>query len=518
MEFLRRVFEQLKTGWANLSGNQKIIYSAIAVSLIVAIIVTGVMLGSRNYIPLYNDLTVVQSADISQRLQEMNVPYQLSTDGTTIMVPDNMVHQLRLDLATQIPFGGVVGFESFDQTRFGETETDKRVRFLAALQGELTRTVMQINEVESAMVHLAIPEPSIFLSDDAPAKASVFLNLRPLGRMEQDKVRSIMYLVANAVEGLSPENVTVVDANGTLLSDGIAGADSPFAASAMSATQLEIKTNYEKELARSLQSMLERVKGPGKAAVSVSASFDFDTVEVNQETYGDSVLRSEQGSESRSEGTTPGGDPAGVDPNLPGAPAFQENAGGESSSQSSEFIRNYEIDRVVESRVRAPGTITNLSVSVIIDGELNEEERIALEDVVSSASGLDFQRGDVVNVVGMAFNTEAYDAMQENIARELRNQQLMTLINYGLIALAILGLAGLGYFIRKRSLEKPVSTLAGKKVGDLATANYSSADLEELDPVIAEKADLERKVERLAKTQPEDVARVIKSWLTEDMR
>ncbi len=116
MDFLRRTFEQIKSGWSNLSGNQKILYSGIAISLIIAITVTGIMLGSKNYVPLYNNLTATQSGSITQRLQEMSIQYKLSSDGTTILVPDDVVHQLRLDLATEMPAGGVVGFESFNET------------------------------------------------------------------------------------------------------------------------------------------------------------------------------------------------------------------------------------------------------------------------------------------------------------------------------------------------------------------------------------------------------------------
>ena len=518
MDFLRRTFEQLKSGWADLSSNQKILYSGIAVSLIIAITVTGIMLGSKNYVPLYNNMTVTQSGSITQKLQEMGIQDKLSSDGTTILVPENVVHQLRLDLATQMPAGGVVGFESFNETRFGETETDKRVRFLAALQGELTRTISRMNEVESAMVHLAIPETSVFISDDKPTKASVFLKLRGTGIMDAEKVRSIIYFVANSVEGLAPENVTVIDEYGNLLSEGVVGSNSPFAVSTMTATQLDIKAKYEKEVARSIQSMLERVRGAGKAVVSVSADFDFDNVEISQETYGNSVLRSEQTSESRSTGTSPGGGVAGTDSNLPGTTSYQETGGGESSSSQSEAIRNYEIDRTTELRQKAPGKITKMSVSVIVDGDITDEERVSLENVVASASGLDFQRGDLINVVGMPFNTEAFENMQDRIAAEFRNQQIRMYINYGLMALAVLGLVGLGFFIKRRSDQRPDVSLAGRRVGDVTDPGFGIDSLEDLDPLTVEKAEIQRKVERLAKTQPEDVAKVIKSWLMEDMR
>lgn len=519
MDFLRRTFEQIKAGWNNLTSNQKLLYSGAAVSLVIAIVFTGFMVTSKKYVPLYNNLSISQSAGISQTLQEMKVNYKLSSDGNTIMVPDDLVHQLRLDLATEMPPGGVVGFESFNETRFGETETDKKVRYLAALQGELTRTISRMNEVESAMVHLAIPESSIFISDEKPTKASVFLKLRSLAKMDAEKVRSIIYFVANAVEGLDPENVTVIDEYGNLLSEGIVGSSSPYSMTTMTVSQLDIKSRYEKEVSRSIQSMLERVKGAGKAVVSVNTEFDFDSVEISSETFGESAVRSEQGSESKSSGSSPAGGVVGTDTNLPGTISYQESGGGgQSSSSQSEFLKNYEIDKVTELRVKAPGKIVKLSISVIVDGEISDEERVSLENVVASAAGLDFQRGDLINVVGMPFNTDAFETMQEKIAAELRNQQIQKYISYGLILLAVLGLGFLAFMLKRRSEQRASDSLAGLRVGDLAGVGFEGDSLDDLDPLVVEKAEIQKKVERLAKTQPEDVARVIKSWLMEDMR
>lgn len=518
MDFLKRTFEQIKSGWNNLTSNQKILYSGAAISLVIAIVITGLLLTSKKYVPLYNNLSITESASISQKLQEMNIQYKLSSDGTTLLVPDNLLHQLRLDLATEMPAGGVVGFESFNETRFGETETDKKVRFLAALQGELTRTISRMNEVESAMVHLAIPETSIFISESKPTKASVFLKLKAFSKIDADKVRSIIYFVSNAVEGLEPENVTVVDEYGNLLSDGIVGSNSPYSMSTMTVSQLDIKSKYENEMGRSIQTMLERVKGAGKAVVSVNTEFDFDNVEISSETYGDSVVRSEQSSESKSSGTSGSGGVAGTDTNLPGTISYQENSGGQSSSSQSESIRNYEIDKITELRVKAPGKIVKLSISVIVDGEISDEERASLENVVASAAGLDFQRGDIINVVGMPFNTDAFEDMQDRIAAELRNQQMRKYIGYGLVVLALLGLGLLFFLLKRRSDQKADDSLAGLRVGDLTAGDFEGDSLDDLDPLVIEKAEIQKKVERLAKTQPEEVARVIKSWLMEDMR
>lgn len=519
MDFFKKIFERAKENWSSMSKSQKILFSGIAASVLTALIVTSILFGGTNYVPLYPELNISESSIISQKLKDLGVKYEISSDGTTILVPEEQMYQLRLDLATELPSGGVVGFESFNEVKFGETETDKRVRFLASLQGEITRTIQQINEVDKAMVHIAIPEPSLFVEDDKPTTASVFLKLKPYAKMNSNQVKSVMYFVSNSVEGLNPENVTIIDEYGNLLSDGIVDSDTSFAIGKLTATQLEIKGQFEKELSNSLERMLEKIKGPGKAVVHTTAVFDFDNVETSREDYGDTSLRSESGSESTSSGSTPTeSGVAGTDSNLPGSTSYQSsNQNSESSSSNKEFLKNYEVDKITEHRIKAPGTISQLSISVIVDGEINDEEKNELEKVVASAAGINIDRGDTLNVVGMVFDTSAYEKMQADIDAEVKSQQIQTYVRYGLMLLAVLLIIGAVFFVARK--KKTDENLLQKGVNFDSKELADDVDLlEDLSPENLEKIQIQQKVEKLSKTQPEDVAKVIKSWLAEDVR
>jgi len=425
---------------------------------------------------------------------------------------------LRLDLANELPQGGVIGFESFNEIRFGETDTDKRVRYLAALQGELTRTIQQMAEVEEAKVHIVLPEPSLFVSENKPATASVLLKLKPYAEMNPEKVRSIIYFLTHSVEGLSPDNVTVIDVYGHLLSEGIVdGENSKFLTSKLTTTQMDIKQKFEKDLARSLQTMLEKVKGPGKAVVRASVEMNFDQVETTSEDFGEKVLRSEQIKEETSEGTTEsqGGVP-GTESNLPENVSYQASAEtNTTSSESSETIKNYEIDKVIEKRKKAPGQIENLSVAVIIDGELTQEEEAEIQTIVARAAGINEERGDSVSITSLPFNTDSYTQLQEQMEQEASRQRMIELVKYGVLGFGILAILIFAFLIVRRVLN---SRKIEPQLTQPQTVSDYEAMLEQMTPQDQEKLQVQKRIEKIAKTQPENVAKVIRTWLAEDTR
>ena len=176
--------------------------------------------------------------------------------------------------------GGTVGFELFNQSQLGSTDFDRQLKYNWALQGELVRTIRQLNEIADARVHIVQTGQSLFVEEEQPATASVFLKVKPMKSLEKEQIQAIANLVAGSVKGLKPENVTILDQYGRLLSEEIDLGSDPFKNKAV-AGQLELKRNYERELERSIQSMLERVYGPGKAVARVNAELDFDWSESN---------------------------------------------------------------------------------------------------------------------------------------------------------------------------------------------------------------------------------------------
>lgn len=302
MNFWTQLTEQARSIWQKLSGWQKATFAGVV--LLFLVVTTIIFVQKPKMEVLYSGLSPETASAMTEKLQELKVPYELVDEGKTILVNADKKYQLRLDLANEVNLSGVIGFESFNETRFGETDTDKRVRFLVALQGELTRTIEEMDEVESANVHIALPQSSLFIRDEKEASASILLRLKSNAVMDTKNVKSIMSFVSHSVEGLKPENVTVMDVQGNLLSEGIAEG-SELDTSKISASQLALKQQYEKEFSQSILSMLEKMRGVGKAIVRANVDIDFDKVETYSEKYGDAVLKSEQIHEESSTGTSP---------------------------------------------------------------------------------------------------------------------------------------------------------------------------------------------------------------------
>jgi len=514
--FLQQLLEQLKNIWINLNKSQQVVTLGVSILVFSLLLFSAFFLGRTAYEPLYPDLNLNDSAMIAAKLKDMKTDYKLDKNGTTILVPANLKHQLRLDLANEMPQGGVIGFESFNETRFGETDTDKRVRYLAALQGELTRTIQQMAEVDSAKVHIVLPEPSLFVRENKLATASVLLKLKPYADMDTSKVRSIIFFLANSVEGLLPENVTVIDVYGNLLSEGIAREENgEFLTASLSVNQIAIKKQFEDNLSKSLQSMLEKVLGPGKAVVRASVELDFDQVESSKEEFGDKVLRSEQISENSQEGSAnPGAGIPGAESNLTDMPSYQNSETRETSSETSEIIRNYEVDKFLETRKKAPGEVKRLSVAVIIDGQMTEEEKTDIQDIIARAAGINETRGDMISISSLAFNTEGYNQLQEQLAKETARQNMLELIKYGVMGLGILAVLVLVFLLAKRGMVK-----TSKPNPLTGTIPAASDDIyTQLNPQEQEKIEIQKRIEKIAKTQPDNMAKVIRTWLTEDSR
>ena len=215
-----------KNRWSLLTLNQKVLISGAVLLTLVSL---GMLLSSqtaKNYEPLYSGLSVEDAAAITKKLDELKISYRLSDEGSTILVPSEQKYQVRLQLAGEGLPKGTAGFELFQSTSFGETETDKRVKYLTALQGELVRTIESLDKIESARVHLVLPEPRLYVDQEAPATASVVLKVKIGEELTNREISGIVHLVANSVEKLKPETVVVVDQYGNLLSADIPSADS----------------------------------------------------------------------------------------------------------------------------------------------------------------------------------------------------------------------------------------------------------------------------------------------------
>lgn len=524
MESLTAIWEKwsakLKEVWTDLNLNQKVLLSGALLLIIAAVVVSSSTVLSTKYEPLFTDLAVNDAAAMTAKLEELNIKYKLEDAGTTILVPSELKYQTRLRLASAGLPQGAVGFEIFNQSSFGETETDKRVKYQVALQGELTKTIQSLDKIEAARVSLVMPQKSLYSADQEMATASVLIKNRFNTRMEKQEIQGIIHLVANSVEGLKPENVTVVDTNGNVLSSGMSGSEFQSNSIELTQAQMALQRQYEREMQVSVQSMLEHVVGSGKAVVRVSAELNFDEKESRMEIFSPlqgketpaTFVRSESRVDETSEqmGQADQG-AAGTESNIP---TYQQTnpATETSSSERSERVTNWEIDKQEILQKFAFGTVKRLTVAVIIDQELDTRQKDEIQQMVETAVGIDRNNPDPsnrnVSITGMKFSQIEEPTLQGSAFSQAWSQ-------YAWILLLLLGLAGVVVVIRMMSLRRAAEAPQFDAVVDDEITLQDLLD-KELSPQEKERKLIRVEVEKLVDANPEDAANLIRTWLFEE--
>ena len=449
---MSQIFEQLKRMWASLSAGRKVAFMVSILFCVGLVVFLTLWAGRIQYRPLFSNLGADDASAILTYLKGQKIPYRLSASGTTISVPVEKVYETRLNLASKgIPQGGGVGFEIFDHAKLGVTEFVQKINYVRALQGELSRTVNQLSEVAHSRIHISLPAKSLFVEQQRPAKASVVLKLNPGKHLSSGEVQGITHLVASSVEGLKPDNVTVVDQDGHILS----GTQRENRLEVASSDNQGLQTGMEKRLEKKIQSILERVVGPGKVVARVSAKIDFTSSQETEETFNPkSVVRSEQHSEEKSTSANVASGVPGAGSNIPGQMASAKKTGGKSNQfkKTSDTI-NYEISKVVRKKVLPPGAIKTLSVAVLLDGTYKikknkegktvkayvprtAEEMKKIENIVKGAVGFNAERGDKVNVVNIPFETMKEEEIKVSFMDRFLNREiLLPAAKYGTILL-----------------------------------------------------------------------------------
>lgn len=475
--------------------------------------------GRTAYDPLFAGLDVNDQAAIVAYLRENNIPYRLDSASNAILTPRDQVYETRLTLAQEgLPKGGSAGFEIFDDAKMGMSEFQQKISYIRALEGELERTIARMDAVEYARVSLVIPEQRLFLEQQQPSTASVLLRLSVGSQLGFNQVKAIVHLVSHSVDGLHPDNVTVVDTSGHILSDMIG--DSmiiypPDGGSTVTSVQRELERQRERELEAKARLMLEQVFGPGSVVVRVKVDLDFDKrsrslVEYspNPET-GQGVPRSTQKEEESYTGQgSPVGGPPGTTTNIPGYAISTQAVNSEYNR--TEATTNYEITTRKSDEIVTPGGIRRLTASVLVDGELDETRIAELREVISSAIGYSEQRGDTLVVKSMRFSTAFADAMAE----ELRKERLMRLISGTVIALLALACAGLaGFWWWRRRKERLALATVPEETRRIPTIQEMLAS-PDLLAFQGELAVLEEQLRAYARNNPEEVANLVNEWLS----
>ena len=446
---------------------------------------------------LYANMEFEEVAEVSNRLRIMEVPHRLTSDATAILVPADQYMDLRIQMAGEgFPKSGRIGYEIFDEAQLAMTDFLQSVNYLRALQAELEETLVRIDGVRDARVHLVIPEPSLFTEEQNPVTASVQLTLESNVKLKRDRIDAISYLIGASVEGLDIENVVILDASGNLLTEE----NDPLVK--MANKQFEMQQQIEKVLENKVQSLMDQVIGTDRSRVRINVQLDFDRMNTQREVFepgATQVIISEETNETSSaeQGT-------------------EENA-----------IRNYEVNRTVQNIVGSVGAVERVSMALTIDKtkvvfdaaqakyieeERTEEEITKLAQLAKEAVGLDEERGDEITVFAMNFDkTQEIQAKEELEATARQEFWTDIAINVAKVLGIIAALITLRFIIQA----------IGRGVGgeeELEVLGEISADIEEEDferPETPHEMILGR-VQQAVRERPEDAAKLIRSMLMEE--
>lgn len=569
---------EMKKILAHLSVRQRITIATAAALVAGGLYVLVQRQREANFKPLFTNVAAEEGAAIVQKLKEAGVEYRLPEGGGTVLVPSERLPELRLSMAAAgLPKTGRIGFELFDKANLGATEFAEHVNYRRALEGELERSIMSMAEVEQARVHLTFPKDSVFLESQQPAKASVLVKTRPGARISAQNVVAIDHLVASAVEGLSPDAVSVLDMNGNLLGrprapGGLDGAEP-------SEAGLDYRRKVENDLLAKINTTLEPLLGANKFRAGVSVECDFSGGEQSEEIFDPtkSVMVSSQRTEDAAGGATSAGVP-GTQSTLP-RPSSRPGAGGKTTSRLTESI-TYQTSRTVKKTRLPAGALRKISAAVLVDYQLgwepekngfrrvltppSPEKLKVLRDLVAGITGFSAERGDQLVIESLPFDSTLQieppapsqppaSTPPPAVIPGLRWPALTQLdrrvqmIAAGAASALLIAIVAGFWFARRRSKPKPSRAEAPAQLppGEPAIAPVAApaaaSPEEQIESQLAERAALEQKIEAQAlsalqitpvitKTaevlarhlrdkiskDPEVAAQVLRTWIREE--
>lgn len=525
----------------NLSPGRLISLAAIVIFLISFFAYIAMQVNSVEYSVLYTDLELEDAKQIVSRLEAENIKYKLTKNGTEILVPQDMVNKMRVETAelALASKGSNVGYEIFDNAdALGTTNFVQNINLIRALEGELARTIRSVDNIKSARVHLVLPKREMFSREEQQPSASVVIKTVN-GTLDLKEIQSIQKLVAAAVPKLDVKNVSIVDSSGKLLTS-----DSEDKQDIENASNEVLRLEQERKMTKSVEEMMEKAVGQGKAKARVNIEMDFDQVVTNEEIYDpdSQVARSmqtitENGMSNEME------NPVTVSQNIPNGDTVTQNSGIISQNAKTEETVNYEISKTVRNKVKTNGEIKRLTVAVMVDGVYEKdaegkmvyrprttEEMEQLKALVKSAVGFDANRGDMVEVENIRFATieNEVEKAPEILIMGFTKAELMRIAEG--LGVAIVAILVILLVIRplinnafdNASQLSPNGKLLGENADDdnLLLSNFlndNDADLDEL--VNLNKVDGRVKVSSLKKLNdiieknPETAVSIIRSWL-----
>jgi flagellar M-ring protein FliF len=505
-EFLKQLISQLSVIWQKLSLQQRIIISSLVGFMFIGLL--GLVLwsgtsstnGLNGLKMLYSNLAIEDISEITAQLEADGYKYDVRSNGTAIYLSGEDYYQAKMALAREgLPTSKGVGYELFDKTDFGATDFEQQIKAKRALEGELIRSIEGIKEIDQARVHIVFTEKSLFLEESAPAKASIILKIRSGRKLSKNQVAGITYLVSSAVEGLSSENVSIIDFNGRLISNPYQDDETAF----MSSRNMELESSVAKELEKQAYSLIAGIVGAGNVSVKIAADLDFDQVESTLERFDpeSKVVRSEERNET----------------------AVKNAPDGDRTNERS--LSNYEIDKTVEHIIREVGSLKRLTISVAVNGKhesdedgkskfvpKSAEELANLESIVKNAVGYDITRGDRISVVSMEFSNQGEQTKLEEIETIKKNDNIFKIVNYVVLFLILLIAV-----VMLRSVATSMVDAMNPPLPEVEIPGSveEHEEIVEVPENIARSNELLEKVEMMTENDPGNVSKIIKDWLNE---
>lgn len=533
--------ERAKRTFDGFTRGQKTMLGLAGVAVVVGVVLLTRWSSEPSWSTLYSNLPPSEAAAVTQGLDAQGVKYQLTGGGSTIMVPREMVYRTRLDMSAKgLPADGAPGYSLLDKQGITTSEFRQRVDYQRALEGELAKTIGSIDGVEATSVHLVIPAQDLFSEDATKPTASVLVRTTGSRTLSSGQVQAVVHLVASSVEGLRPDDVTVADANGRVLA--APGQDGQ----ALASTRAEDTKAFEDTMARSLQDMVQKVTGDGHAVVRVRAEMDYDRRSTTTESYADPAKRTAIAEKTTKENytgtnganatgvlgpngvTNPATTVAGAPPSAGAVAAGATGAttAGANGYTRDEAQRDYVVGKVTEKVDAVPGTVTKLSIAVLLDGR-SKVDATKLQSLISAAAGLNTARGDKLEVGQLNFDqSSSKDAATQLALVSATNQrsQMFDLIKAALLTLLALVAVFIAYRGAKRSTartvipiplsELPGATLALSALGD-GPISLAMGPGSENSRAIGAGLSPRPDIAALIDHRPEDVADTLREWLAD---
>ncbi len=530
MELMNRRFG---SAWRAFSPAQRVIGALLLVGVVIAGAVVVKWATAPTYAPLFSGLAGSDASAVVDKLAADGVPYQLADNGQSILVPKDVVYAERVKLSgAGLPAAkDSGGYSLMDQQGVTSSQFQQQVTYQRAMEGELAKTIMAIDGVRTSVVHLAIPQRDVFLDQAQKPSASVLVDLKPGSQLGRDQVQSIVHLVASSIEGMTPDQVTLVDSSGQLLSS------SDGTTSAASDGRDQLTSEYELRQAASLQSVLDKVVGPGHAVARVTAALSFDAVDTTTErlfTDAKALPSATSVTTEKYTGSGTGGAGGVLGPDNIAVPGGTTN--GANSYDKTTTTTNNTVSKVTEKKVAAPGGIIKQSVAVVVDGSVKNVQLAQLQQMVSSAAGIDAARGDTISVTSMPFDTTAAAAAAKELktaAADAQRDQLFAYVKQGAIALVGLVVLLLAWVTRRKKAKagKQLDLVELERVEATSQAVAALGDQRQQalgqsggqaaltagagggqGPSVGRRRD---DIAQLVERQPDEVAELLRGWLAD---